>query len=96
MDIQIEHWPIGRLIPRVNNPHTHSCQQVAQIAASIPEFAGRTRFWWMREIKFSRGTRELEALPDADYNLDLIGFDDIELWEEKKPAANRIHPISNG
>jgi ParB-like chromosome segregation protein Spo0J len=38
IDIQIEHWPIERLIPRVNNPRTHSREQVAQIAASIREF----------------------------------------------------------
>lgn len=38
IDIQVEHWPIDRLIPRVNNPRTHSREQVAQIAASIREF----------------------------------------------------------
>lgn len=38
IDIQIERWPIERLIPRVNNPRTHSREQVAQIAASIQEF----------------------------------------------------------
>ena len=35
--IQIEHWPIERLIRRDNNPRTHSREQVAQIAASIQE-----------------------------------------------------------
>ena len=38
IDIQIELWPIERLIPRVNNPRTHSREQVARIAASIREF----------------------------------------------------------
>jgi len=38
IDIQIEHWPVERLIPRVNNPRTHSREQIAQIAASIKEF----------------------------------------------------------
>lgn len=38
IDIQVEHWPIERLIPRANNPRTHSREQVAQIAASIREF----------------------------------------------------------
>jgi DNA modification methylase len=41
IDIQIERMPIERLIPRVNNPRTHSAEQVAQIAASIREW-GRT------------------------------------------------------
>ena len=38
IDIEIEHWPVERLIPRVNNPRTHSRDQVARIAASIREF----------------------------------------------------------
>src|SRR5580692_6226155 len=38
IDIQIERWAIERLIPRVNNPRTHSREQVAKIAASIREF----------------------------------------------------------
>jgi hypothetical protein len=33
IDIQIERWPIERLIPRANNPRTHSREQVAHIAA---------------------------------------------------------------
>jgi DNA modification methylase len=36
--LQIERWPIGRLIPYARNPRTHSEEQVAQIAASIAEF----------------------------------------------------------
>lgn len=35
---RIEIWPVGRLIPYVKNPRTHSEEQVAQIAASIIEF----------------------------------------------------------
>ncbi len=38
LDIQIEHWPVGRLIPSDDNPRTHSPEQVAQIAASIQAF----------------------------------------------------------
>ncbi|MGD1073927.1 MAG: ParB/Srx family N-terminal domain-containing protein [Bryobacteraceae bacterium] len=38
IDIQVERWPIDRLIPRVNNPRTHSREQVARIAASIEAF----------------------------------------------------------
>lgn len=36
--LRIEHWPIDRVIPKVNNPRTHSREQVANIAASIREF----------------------------------------------------------
>ncbi len=38
LDIQIESWPVDRLIPRDGNPRTHSPEQVAQIASSIREF----------------------------------------------------------
>jgi DNA modification methylase len=38
IDIQIERWPIERLLPRANNPRTHTDAQIAQIAASIREF----------------------------------------------------------
>src|SRR5277367_3636299 len=38
IDIQIELWAIERLIPRANNPRTHSREQVAHLAASIREF----------------------------------------------------------
>jgi DNA modification methylase len=37
-DIQIEQWPIDRLIPYIRNARTHSDVQVAQVAASIQEF----------------------------------------------------------
>jgi DNA modification methylase len=36
--LQIEVWPVDRLIPYARNARTHSDQQVAQIAASIAEF----------------------------------------------------------
>ena len=38
LDIQIERWPVDRLIPSDVNPRTHSPEQVAQIAASIRAF----------------------------------------------------------
>jgi hypothetical protein len=38
IDIQIQLWPIERLIPRVNNPRMHSREQIAQIAAPNREF----------------------------------------------------------
>jgi DNA modification methylase len=38
LEIQIERWPVDRLIPSGVNPRTHSPEQVAQIAASIREF----------------------------------------------------------
>ena len=38
LEIQIESWPVDRLIPSGANPRTHSPEQVAQIAASIREF----------------------------------------------------------
>jgi ParB-like chromosome segregation protein Spo0J len=37
-DIQIDRWPIERLIPRANNPRTHGREQVASIAASMREW----------------------------------------------------------
>src|SRR3984957_10853059 len=36
--LQVESWPLERLIPYARNARTHSDQQVAQIAASIAEF----------------------------------------------------------
>lgn len=38
IDIQVERWPVDRLIPYARNSRTHSEEQVAQIAASIAEF----------------------------------------------------------
>ncbi len=38
LSIQIEHWPIERLVPSKTNPRTHTPEQIAQIGASIGEF----------------------------------------------------------
>jgi DNA modification methylase len=38
MELQVQQWPIDRLIPYVRNPRTHSEEQVMQVAASIAEF----------------------------------------------------------
>jgi DNA modification methylase len=38
INIEIEKWPITRLIPRITNPRTHTPEQVAQVAASMREF----------------------------------------------------------
>jgi ParB-like chromosome segregation protein Spo0J len=38
LEIQIERWPVARLVPSDTNPRTHSGEQVVQIAASIREF----------------------------------------------------------
>ncbi len=38
INIQVERWDIGRLIPRITNPRTHTPEQVAQVAASMREF----------------------------------------------------------
>jgi DNA modification methylase len=129
IDIQIERWPIERLIPRVNNPRIHSREQVARIAASIEAFgwtnpvlvdgddgilAGHARILaarklGMREVPvivlrhLSPAQRralviadnqlaiagagwdeemlriELAILHEEEYDLDIVGFDDIEL-----------------
>jgi DNA modification methylase len=38
MNLQVEQWPIDRLIPFARNSRTHTEEQVAQVAASIAEF----------------------------------------------------------
>src|SRR5512147_1452652 len=38
MPRNVEHWPLGRLVPYARNARTHSDEQVAEIAASIVEF----------------------------------------------------------
>jgi ParB-like chromosome segregation protein Spo0J len=38
IQLEIEQWPVDRLIPFINNPRTHTPEQVAQVAASIAEF----------------------------------------------------------
>jgi DNA modification methylase len=127
-EIQIERWPIERLIPRATNPRTHSSAQVAQLAASIQEWgwtnpilvgadddiiAGHARLLAARKLgmtevpvivlrHLSAAQRralviadnqlamnsgwdeellrtELTLLHDADYDLGLVGFEDIEL-----------------
>ena len=129
IDIQVERWPIERLIPRVDNPRTHSREQVAHIAASMREWgwtnpilvgadddiiAGHARLLaaeklGMKEVPvivlrhLSPAQRralviadnqlaiagagwdeemlrvELAILHEEDYDLSLVGFDDIEL-----------------
>ena len=141
LNIQIERWPVDRLIPNDANPRTHSPEQVAQIAASIREFgfvnpilvaadggliAGEARLraaqsLGMREVPvivlahlsevqrralviadnqlaLNAGWDEemlreqLAALKDADFNLDILGFEDQELARqlaEQEAAAQR-------
>jgi DNA modification methylase len=38
IDIQVEHWQIGRLTPRITNPRTHTPQQVGLVKASMEEY----------------------------------------------------------
>src|ERR1019366_3146860 len=142
IDIQIERWPIERLIPRANNPRTHSAAQVAQLAASMREWgwtnpvlvdgddvilAGHARVLAARKLgmkevpvivlrHLSPAQRralviadnqlaiegagwdedmlriELAILHEEDYNLDLVGFDDIELQRllEAQEAAEGL------
>ena len=40
---QIERWPVARLKPYAKNARTHSDDQIAKIAASLVEAAGRRR-----------------------------------------------------
>jgi len=129
IDIHIERWPIERLLPRANNPRTHSRAQVASIAASIQEFgwtnpilvgadddiiAGHARILAAKKLAMkevpvillghlSPAQRralviadnqlaiagagwdeemlrlELSILHEEDYDVSLLGFDDIEL-----------------
>jgi DNA modification methylase len=129
IDIQVERWPIERLIPRPNNPRTHNREQITNIAASIREFgwtnpilvgadgdviAGHARLEAAGKLglvevpviplgHLSEAQRralviadnqlaiagagwdeellriELAALHDEDFDLDLVGFDDVEL-----------------
>src|SRR5260370_37096060 len=37
-DLQVQQWPVEKLIPYARNALTHSDEQVAQIAASIVKF----------------------------------------------------------
>ena len=36
--LQVQIWPVDRLLPDIRNARTHSDDQVAQIASSIREF----------------------------------------------------------
>ncbi len=128
LEIQIELWPIDRLVPSEANPRTHSHEQVAQIAASIEQFgfvnpilvgadgkiiAGEGRYraaltLCLRKVPVIRLEhlseiqrsalaivdnqlplnagwdeqmlrQQLAALKEADFDLALLGFDDVEL-----------------
>jgi len=126
--MQIERWPIDRLIPYARNARTHTPEQVAQVAASMQQFgwtnpilvagdnvilAGHARLLAARKLGLAQvpvivldhldendrramiladnkiaenagwDTEmlrvELDALRDADYNLEIVGFSDEEL-----------------
>jgi len=128
LNIQIEQWPIDRLVLSEANPRTHSHEQVAQIAASIEQFgfvnpilvgadgkiiAGEGRYRaaltlslrkvpvirleHLSEIQRSALAiadnqlalnagwdeqmlrQQLATLKEADFDLALLGFDDVEL-----------------
>ena len=128
VDIQVELWPIEKLIPRDTNSRTHSREQIAQIASSIVEFgwtnpilaepdglllAGEGRLFAAKKLKMkevpviplghlSEAQRralviadnqlalnagwdeetlrvELAALNEECFDLNLLGFDGIEL-----------------
>ena len=68
MELQVERWPVERLIPYARNARTHSDEQVAQVAASIAEFgfvnpilvgpdgviiAGHARLLAARKLRFA-------------------------------------------
>jgi hypothetical protein len=57
IDIQIERWPIEQLIPRINNPRTHSREQIAKLAASIQEFGWTKSNFGRRRRRHHRGAR---------------------------------------
>ena len=41
---QVQRRPVSKLVPYARNARTHSDEQVAQIAASIREWGGLTRY----------------------------------------------------
>ncbi len=45
---KVEQWPIEKLVPYAKNSRTHSEDQIAQLAASIKEWASPRPSWWMR------------------------------------------------
>ncbi|MGA3205309.1 MAG: ParB/Srx family N-terminal domain-containing protein, partial [Bryobacteraceae bacterium] len=127
-NLQIEHWPIDRLVRSDTNPRTHNQEQIGQIAASIHEFgfvnpilvgadgkiiAGEGRYLAAQTlgirkvpvIKLDQLTPiqrralaiadnqlalnaewdeqmlrdQLTALRDQKFDLQILGFDDLEL-----------------
>jgi DNA modification methylase len=126
--LEIEYWPLDKLVPFEKNARIHSPEQIAQIAASIREFgfntpilvdrhdgiiAGHGRLLAARQVglaevsviildhltgnqkrayiladnKLAEGagwddavlSGELATLRDADFDLEMLGFDDDEL-----------------
>jgi hypothetical protein len=57
IDIQVERWPIERLIPRVNNPRTHRREQVARIA-KLPADIG---YYSVRPMRIHPRTEVMNA-----------------------------------
>jgi DNA modification methylase len=142
IDIQVEHRRVDELIPTVNNPRTHTREQIASIAASIKEWgwtnpilideengiiAGNARVGAAEKLRMKEvpvivlrnlspaqkralviadnqlavaGAGwdedllrvELSLLQEADYDLDLVGFDDVELKRllEAQDAADGL------
>jgi ParB-like chromosome segregation protein Spo0J len=129
IDIQVEHRRVDDLIPRANNPRTHTREQIANIAAAIKTWgwtnpvlideengiiAGHARCAAARKLHMEEvpvivlrnlspaqkralviadnqlaiaGAGwdedllrvELAMLHEEDYNVNLLGFDDVEL-----------------
>ena len=44
-NLQLETWPIGRLVPSPRNARKHSKAQIAEIAGSITAFGFAIRSW---------------------------------------------------
>ena len=135
IDIQVEHRRVDELIPTVNNPRTHTREQIASIAASIKEWgwtnpilideengiiAGNARVGAAEKLRMKEvpvivlrnlspaqkralviadnqlavaGAGwdedllrvELSLLQEADYDLDLVGFDELVCDERCAP-----------
>ena len=64
IDIQVERWPIGRLILRITNPRTHTPEQVAKIAASVAEFGFNRPILSTRKLASSPATADC-SLPGS-------------------------------
>jgi hypothetical protein len=54
--LQVEYWPLNRLIPCARNARTHSEAQVAESPAASEHSASQIRFWSVRPATSSRGT----------------------------------------